>query len=69
MNSQVPDLELFAGCARIMLLGDCDDVEQQVSPALVGKKLCAICIENGSIDAVAMPVLGAGELSELRFGE
>jgi hypothetical protein len=52
-----------------MLLGDCDDVEQPVSPALVGKKLCAICIENGSIDAVAMPVLGAGELSELRFGE
>ena len=36
VNLQVPDLELFAGNAGIMLLGDCDDVEQPVSAALVG---------------------------------
>jgi len=69
VNFQVPDLELFAGNASIMLLGDCDDVEQPVSAALVGKELCAVREEYGAIDAVAIPVLGAGELAELNFGE
>ena len=32
VNFQVPDLELFAGNAGIMLLGDCDDVEQPEAP-------------------------------------
>ena len=46
VNLQVPDLELFAGNASIMLLGDCDDVEQPVSAALVGKELCAVGEED-----------------------
>jgi len=69
VNLQVPDLELFAGNAGIMLLGDCDDVEQPVSAALVGKELCAVGEKDCAIDAVAIPVLGAGELAELNFGE
>ena len=44
VNLQVPDLEFFAGNASIMLLSDCDDVEQPVSAALVGKELCAVGI-------------------------
>ena len=48
-----------------MLLGNCDDVEQPVSAALVGKELCAVGIQDCAIDAVAIPVLGAGELAEL----
>jgi hypothetical protein len=69
VNFQVPDLELFAGNASIMLLGDCDDVEQPVSAALVGKELCTVCEKDCAIDAVAIPVLGACELAELNFGE
>jgi hypothetical protein len=67
VNFQVPDLELFAGNASIMLLGDCDDVEQPVSAALVGKELCAVSEKDCAIDAVAIPVFGAGELAELNF--
>ena len=69
VNLQIPDLELFAGNAGVMLLGNCDDVEQPVSAALVGKELCAVREEYRVIDAVAIPVLGAGELAELNFGE
>ena len=52
-----------------MLLCDSNDVEQPVSAALVGKELSAVGIQDCAIDAVAIPVLGAGELAELRFGE
>jgi hypothetical protein len=69
VNLQVPDLELFAGNASVMLLRDCDDVEQPVSAALIGKELCAVREEYRAIDAVSIPVLGAGELAELNFGE
>jgi len=69
VNLQVPDLEFFAGNASIMLLGDCDDVEQPISAALAGKELSAVGIKNCAVDAVAIPVLGAGELAELNFGE
>jgi len=69
VNLQVPDLELFAGNARIMLLSNCNDVEQPVSAALLGKKLSAIGVEHRAIDAMAIPVFRAGELPELRFGE
>ena len=69
VNLLVPDLEFFAGNASIMLLRDCDDVEQPISATLVGKELCAVGIQDCAIDAVAIPVLGAGELAELNFGE
>ena len=69
VNFQVPDLELFARNAGVMLLGNGDDVEQPVSAALVGKELCAVREEYRAVDAVAIPVLGAGELAELNFGE
>ena len=52
-----------------MLLGDCDDVEQPVSAALVGKELCAVREECRAIHAMPIPVLRAGELAELSFGE
>ena len=49
VNLQVPDLEVFAGNASIMLLSDCDDVEQPVNSALVGKELCAVGIQDCAI--------------------
>jgi len=66
-NLQLPDLKLFLGNARLMLLGDCDDVEQPVGSALLGEKLSAIGVEHRTIDAVAIPVFRAGELPEFRF--
>jgi len=42
VNPQVPDLEFFAGNGNIMLLGNCDDVEQPVGATLIGKELCAV---------------------------
>ena len=60
-NLQLPDLKFFLGNTRLMLLGDCDDVEQPIGSALLGKELSAVGIEHGAIDAVAIPVFRAGE--------
>ena len=68
-NLQLPDLELFLSNAGFMLLSDCDDVEQPVGAALLGKELSAVGVEHRAIDPVAIPVFRAGELPELRFGE
>ena len=66
-NLQLPDLEFFLGNARFMLLSDCDDVEQPVGAALLGKELSAVGIEHGAIDAVAIPVFRAGEHPDRDF--
>src|ERR1039458_6579401 len=52
-----------------MLLCDSNDVQQPVGAALVGDVLRAVGIQDRAIDAVAMPVLGACELTELNLGE
>ena len=69
VNFQVPDLEFLAGNSGVMLLGNCDDVEQPESATLVRKELCAVGVQDCAIDAMAIPVLGACELAELNFGE
>jgi len=67
VNLQLPDLKLFMSNKRLMLLGDCDDVEQPVGSTLLGKILSAICVEHRTIDAVAIPVFRAGEHPDRDF--
>ena len=68
IDLELPDLEGF-GCDFANGLREGDLIEQPVGSAAFGDVLCAVGVEHVACDAVAMPLLRAGELAEIGFGE
>lgn len=62
---QFPHLKFF-GCNSLFVgLDQRDFVEQPIRPAGIGDILRAVREQNFAVDAVTIPLLGAGELAEL----
>jgi hypothetical protein len=68
-NLQRPHLKLFGGDTRIVRLDDRNLVQQPIGPALVGYLFRAVGEQHFAVDAVAIPMLAAGELREIGGGE
>jgi hypothetical protein len=68
-DGERPKLESFGGDSFFVPPRDRDGVEKPIGSAGVGDVLRTIGEDNLAVDGMAIPVLAAGELAEIAFGE
>ncbi len=68
-DSECPNLELFGGDILVVWLNQSDLVEKPIRPPVFGDILCALGVENASIDRMPVPPFCSGELREVGRSE
>src|SRR5208282_1521887 len=69
MHPERPGLEGFGGNALFIPLCNGDRVQEPVGATLVGDVFRAVGEHDDTVDGMPVPVLGAGELPQIDFGE